>query len=225
VIIFFYDIWGSIKRIFAPRMLAWHILAITLTFIILSTGLDWKWFSYFNGTWMQNTLFVAVALGGIIPIVTPFALLAVAKLRKSEQLRIAAGATAQAAALGWLVSALYKAFTGRIPPPLRSIGALVDSSHGFQFGFWRGGIFWGWPSSHTTVAFAVSVALVTLFGRKHKLFAAFVILYAFLIGFGVSTSIHWLSEFVAGAIFGSIVGVAVGKGFAHLQTGQKSTDA
>jgi hypothetical protein len=26
----------------------------------------------------------------------------------------------------------------------------------FRFGFWRGGVCWGWPSSHTTIAFAMA---------------------------------------------------------------------
>jgi hypothetical protein len=39
------------------------------------------------------------------------------------------------------------------------------------------------------------------------------LLYAFYIGLGVSVTIHWFSEFVAGAITGSVVGIVVGGGF------------
>jgi hypothetical protein len=39
------------------------------------------------------------------------------------------------------------------------------------------------------------------------------ILYAFYIGLGVSMTIHWYSDFVAGAIIGSVVGMVVGKSF------------
>ena len=37
--------------------------------------------------------------------------------------------------------------------------------------------------------------------------------YAFYVGVGVSISIHWFSEFVAGAIIGSLIGAMVGKSF------------
>ena len=35
--------------------------------------------------------------------------------------------------------------------------------------------------------------------------------YAFYVGIGVSATIHWFSEFAAGGIFGTLVGVVVGK--------------
>jgi len=37
--------------------------------------------------------------------------------------------------------------------------------------------------------------------------------YAFYVGVDVSISIHWFSEFVAGAIIGSLIGAVVGKSF------------
>ena len=91
-------------------------------------------------------------------------------------------------------------------------GSLVDSSHGFQFGLLKGGIFWGWPSSHTTVTFAMTLCLITLY-PKNKIFVFFALLYALYIGLGVSVTIHWFSEFVAGAIIGSVIGTVVGRSF------------
>ena len=92
----------------------------------------------------------------------------------------------------------------------QNLNSLTDSSHGFQFGFLKGGVFWGWPSSHTTVTFAMSVCLITLY-PKNKLLISLALVYAFYVGLGVSVSIHWLSEFVAGAIIGCVVGSVVGK--------------
>ncbi len=89
---------------------------------------------------------------------------------------------------------------------------MINTSHGFQFGFLKGGIFWGWPSSHTTIAFAMSVCLITLF-PKHKFVLVLALVYALYVGLGVSVSIHWLSEFVAGAMIGSMVGRTVGESF------------
>ncbi len=142
-------------------------------------------------------------------------------LWKNRRLINTAWALGQAALLGWLTSCFYKALTGRIPPPFHGghykalTASNVDSSHGFQFGLMRGGVFWGWPSSHTTVAFSMALCLVALY-PKNKLLAALVLLYAVYIGWGVSVTIHWLSEFVAGAIFGTVIGLAVGRNFRSL---------
>lgn len=109
----------------------------------------------------------------------------------------------------------YKAFTGRIPPPyFLGHGALADTSHGFRFGFLRGGMFWGWPSSHTTIAFAMAVVLWILY-PQNKLVRYAGMFYAFYVGVGVSVRIHWFSEFVAGAVIGSLIGAVVGKSFEH----------
>ncbi len=122
--------------------------------------------------------------------------------------------TGQAGILGWFISSLYKAFTGRDYPP----HVLADDvSKVFHFGFWKAGIFWGWPSSHTTAAFAVSLAIIVYYAQNKsaKLWAW---IYAFFIGIGVSISIHWFSDFLAGAIIGSVIGVVVGKSFQALKT-------
>ena len=87
-----------------------------------------------------------------------------------------------------------------------------DISHVFHFGFLRGGVFWGWPSSHTTIAFAMAVTVCTLWPKPWWL-GLMAMLYAFYVGFGVSMTIHWYSDFVAGAIIGSVAGTVVGKSF------------
>src|SRR5580692_11480741 len=111
-------------------------------------------------------------------------------------------ALGQAALLGWFMASAYKAFTGRVHLPH---SMAVDTSHIFRFGFMRGGIFWGWPSSHTATAFAMAFTLFTLFPRQKVLRIA-VITYALYIGIGVSMTIHWFSDFVAGAIIGTVIG-------------------
>jgi membrane-associated phospholipid phosphatase len=146
-------------------------------------------------------------------------LLLAGAMRKNRRFITTAWALGQAALLGYLVSCGYKAFTGRLPPPFHGFrtsamneGSLVDSSHGFQFGFLKGGVFWGWPSSHTTVTFAMMTCLIVLW-TKNKPLVLCALVYAFYIGLGVSVTIHWFSEFVAGAIIGSVVGTVVGGSF------------
>jgi membrane-associated phospholipid phosphatase len=113
---------------------------------------------------------------------------------------------------------LYKAFTGRVHPPRFLTPAAVDISREFRFGFLRGGIFWGRPSSHTTIAFAMAVTLLTLY-PENKIARYAALLYALYIGFGVSVTIHWFSDFTAGAIFGTIIGIVVGEGFCKCPEG------
>lgn len=197
----------------------WHGAAIFLTFVIVETGLDWKYFLATQTDALRIIFFPAVIIGGLLPMILPIIIFVWAKIKKSWKLEVTAYLLAQAAFLGWLVSSFYKFFTGRIPPPhsfghvfISSTQKLTDISHGFQFGLGRGGIFWGWPSSHTTVAFSIGLALWQFF-PKNKIIRTFALLYSIYVALGVSMSIHWPSEAVAGAIIGSVIGTVVGKSF------------
>ena len=96
-----------------------------------------------------------------------------------ELYRHTAGLVAQAGALAWLLSSTLKAFTGRMQPEFYTHLSTIDNSHEWLFGFWRHGIFWGW------------------------------LLYGAYIALGVSVSIHWFSDALAGLIFGYIAYRAV----------------
>ena len=204
---------------FTGRNLLWHALAIGLTIAIVMSGLDWSYYLATRGKMIQSLVRPAIVMGTFIPVLGPLLILMIGEVCKNRRLITTAWALGQAALLGYLISCCYKAFTGRLPPPFHGFrmsamneGSLVDSSHGFQFGFLKGGIFWGWPSSHTTVAFAMAACLIALY-PKNRLLVISAALYAFYIGLSVSVSIHWLSEFVAGAIIGSVIGTVVGKSF------------
>jgi membrane-associated phospholipid phosphatase len=93
---------------------------------------------------------------------------------------------------------------------MREMGS--DISHVFRFGFLRGGAFWGWPSSHTTIAFAMALTIFMI-TPKQRWVGCVAIIYALYVGLGVSVTIHWFSDFVAGAIIGSVIGVVVGRSF------------
>lgn len=216
----FYRLPQNIIAAFRGRSLIWHAAAIVITIVIVMTGGDWAYFRATRPASIQHFARPAISLGFFLPVWGPLALLLVAVLARHRRLITTAWALGQAALLGYLITCCYKAFTGRLPPPYASHShlsaaynsSMVDSSHGFQFGFLRGGVFWGWPSSHTTVAFSMSVCLALLY-PKNRLVLCLALLYAFYIGFGISVSIHWLSEFVAGGLIGSAIGTAVGRGF------------
>jgi membrane-associated phospholipid phosphatase len=209
----------NVITIFSGRNLWWHALAIALTVVIVMSGFDWSYYLSTRGEAFRRPARPAILLGTMLPVPGILALLIIGEIGKNRRVITTAWALGQAALLGYFISCGYKAFTGRIPQPFRgfrmpatSDGSLIDTSHGFQFGFLKGGVFWGWPSSHATVAFAMAACLIALYPRN-KTVVLFSALYALFIGLGVSVTIHWFSEFVAGAIIGSVIGMVVGGSF------------
>jgi len=201
----------NILESFRGKNFYWHLLAWVLTVIIVLSGFDWFYFVSTRGL-SFNTFFVfAIVIGGLLPIFGLPLMLLFGWVSKNAKTKMLAWALGQAALAGYLISSAYKALTGRIPPP-HTIA--VDISRQFNFGFFKEGIFWGWPSSHTTVAFAMAFALMTLY-PKNKTVRILTFIYALYIGIGVSLDIHWFSEFIAGAIIGTVIGIVVGKSFSQ----------
>jgi membrane-associated phospholipid phosphatase len=210
---FFHKIFENVAKIFWSRNLLWHFAAVALTYILVVSGFDWFYFQLTRGSALNAFLFPAVPIGAFASILLPFAALAAGKYKKNYKISNTAFALGQAALLGLATSDFYKFFTGRPGlPGFLTQDFTTDISHVFKFGILRGGIFFGWPSSHTTVAFAMAVTLFTLY-PKNKLVRFLAIAYALYVGFGVSATIHWFSDFVAGVIIGSVIGVVVGRSF------------
>lgn len=191
----------------------WQFLAMALTVVIVATDFDWTYYRHTRQMIGRSVILPAILLGGLLPVVVPLGLWFCGWLWKNKKVLNTAFALGQAAIIGALLAAFYKTFTGRMhPPSFLTAGSMTDSSHGFHFGFLRGGIFYGWPSSHTTVAFAMAVAFFMLF-PKNKSWRWLPLVYALYVGLSVSISIHWFSEFAAGAIFGTLIGIVVGRSF------------
>jgi membrane-associated phospholipid phosphatase len=213
----FYKLPRNVIAIFTGRNLLWHALAIVLTIMSVMSGFDWF---YYRSTRVEALLQLArpaIMFGAMLPALVTLVILIVGEVRKNRRIITTAWALGQTAILSYIISCCYKAFTGRTGPPFRGFRisdntSLIDTSHGFQFGFIKGGVFWGWPSSHTTVTFAMTACLITLY-PKNKPLVFLALLYAVYIGLGVSVTIHWFSDFVAGAIIGSMIGTVVGRSF------------
>lgn len=198
-------------RVFYPRYLMWHALLIVLTYICVVSGFDWYYFTQTRFENLSAFSIPAALLGFFLPICGPIVVYYWSQWRGNARLRRVAIVVAQAQALGWGISSLYKAFTGRIQPEFVHTEVMEDISRQFNFGFWENGIFWGWPSSHTTVAFAGAAALICFLYPKHKVLSVLLGAYALYIGLGVSVSVHWFSEFLAGAILGTLIGVVTAR--------------
>ena len=179
------------------------------------SGFDWFYFIGMRSHLLGNIFFPAIPIGGIVPILAPLIIILVGFFFKKKNTSSVGWALAQAAIFGSFVSSLYKAFTGRIQPDLHNL--TVDISQGFNFGFFEHGIFWGWPSSHTAIAFAMALTLIHLFPHNKKLHML-ALIYAFYIGIGISFTIHWFSEFIAGAMIGAIIGTVVGESFRNFKS-------
>jgi membrane-associated phospholipid phosphatase len=210
---FFLTLPRNVVECFKGRMLVWHLTAIILTLALVVSGLDWQFFLCTRSAELRSWLWPAVPIGGLLPIALPLSLLVLGSAARSAPTRLIGWAIIQAEVIGGIIAAGYKAITGRAHP---AHGVGTDLTHVFRFGLLRGGVFWGWPSSHTTIAFAMAVTVFRLFPRQRWL-GYLAISYAFYIGFGVSTTIHWPSDFVAGALFGTVVGMVVGASFSRIQ--------
>ena len=207
---FFKRLIHNVGRCFQGTNLLWHLSAIVLTALLVLGGFDWYYYLHTRAPLLRSILFPAVPLGSMVPIYLPILILAFGVLRKNVISIRAGWVLIQAEVIALFLSFFYKAFTGRIPP--RDVVDGVDLSHGFRFGFLRGGVFWGWPSSHASVAFATAFALIYLFPRSRTILYL-MLAYALYVGIGVSATIHWFSEAVAGGIFGAMVGRVVAKDF------------
>lgn len=195
--------------------LVWQLVAIVLTFILVTSDFDWRYFLATRSPELRSWMWPAVVVGMFVPIYLPLILLATGFIARKARITLTAWAVGQAELLGAFIVVVYKAFTGRAHP-MHRVG--TDISQVFHFGLLRGGVFWGWPSSHTTIAFAMAATVFTLC-PKQRWPGWLAVGYACYIGVGVSMTIHWFSDFVAGAIIGSVVGSVVGKKFASLNAG------
>ncbi len=209
---FFYQLPKNFVRCFTGRNTLWHVFAAALTYILVTSGFDWWYFEATRGSLLFSLAFPAAVLGFFVPVFGSLGVYFYGVVRRAPFIQKVGSALVQAGIMGLLISSLYKAFTGRLQPELVSHLTNADLSRNFNFGFLRNGVFWGWPSSHTTVAFAMTSVLLVFFPRR-KAVIALALLYAFYIGFGVSMTIHWFSDFVAGALIGTVIGIVVAKSY------------
>ena len=181
--------------------IVWHLVAILLTTVLVVSGFDWQYYLATRSPALRSWMWPAVGIGGLLPIALPLILFALGITARNSRAVLAGWAVGQAELLGALVAAAYKAITGRAHP---AHGIGTDISHVFRFGWMRGGVFWGWPSSHATIAFAMAVTVFTLCPKQRWL-GWVAILYACYVGHGCfhdhplvlrfrGRSNHWLGH-------------------------------
>jgi membrane-associated phospholipid phosphatase len=161
---FFVTLPRNIIGCFQGRMILWHVLAILLTFVLVRSGFDRQYFLLTRQPTLDSFMFLAAPIGGLVPLILPLSLiLAGLVLPQNPAVAITGWAIGQAEFIGSLISSGYKAVTARAHP---TADLNPDLSQVFHFGILRGGVFWGWPSSHTTIAFAMAGAIFRLFPKQ-----------------------------------------------------------
>ena len=209
---FLHDIKYTLSAFLKRNNLVLFILACVTTALIVINGLDAYYFNYFQNTNTYSFFKFAGIIGFITPLLLGILLLGIGYILKNKRTRTAAWLIAEATFFGWLFSSLLKVFTGRIGPPYGIVPNIIELSHTFRFGIYEGGIFWGWPSSHTTTAVAGAIAII-IYYRDKKWVAPLALFYASYIAIGASMSFHWLSDVTTGFVLGLIIGIAVGENF------------
>ena len=127
----------------------------------------------------------------------------------------------QATAVAFLYNNILKAISGRAHPDAENNSG--DLSRDFKWGFFRRGVFYGWPSGHsmTNAALAMSIAS---YNRENPWIIAGCGLYAGFIAtsmvLGGKGEAHWLSDAVAGTLMGASIGWYIGNTFYKEKNGK-----
>ncbi len=191
-----------------------YIVGAAATYGLVESGVDWKWYrNAKDHPWISNTGRISVVAGPIVSVAVPLGLYLYGRSERDIDMQITGLALGQAAIDAAVITSVLKAFTGRAGPQ-HNLGQ-NDYSNDFRFGFLRGGIYQGWPSSHTATAFAMATTLIGLY-PDNIIVKIGGLTYAALIGVGVSTNIHWFSDVVAGGLIGYAIGTIVGNDFRSL---------
>ncbi len=198
-----------------------HLTAIGGSYVLIESGFDQSYYEFMKkNRAIPRAGFASVIIGGLVPLTVPAGLYLYSSSADNTDLKITSLALAQSAIISLAWTSALKAVTGRKPPAdFDGPESEFDRSRDFAWGLMNRGVFDGWPSGHTTTAFAMASALDELYPEVTWLkWAAYG--YAFLIGLGVSTNIHWYTDFFAGAFMGTAIGKTVGSSFYKLKSGK-----
>lgn len=205
----------NIVNSFRGNNLYLHAAGIVSTALLVSTSSDYYVFKYFNEhPAYGDAARPVIHFAQYFPFAIGGSLYAFGKLNSDKEAVAASFAVLQSSALAFVYNSLLKAVTGRPHPDWRGESDMEALSKTFRFGFWRGGIFWGWPSGHTSSTMAVVSALTSFYPERTWLKIVGYGYTAYMI-FGVSSlnrgGMHWFSDAVAAAFMSYAIGSTVGK--------------
>ncbi len=195
-------------KCFHPKKWPFYVLAAGLTYYLIYSGIDWKWFQFFTFREQYQYVLVSAALIGLfMPIIGPVILYTGLRNRDDRQFKTGYSLI-QVVIIALLISSLMKACTGRPHPGFLSGPKYVDFSNVFHFSFLQGGMNYGWPSGHLMTTFSMIFCIIRR-NQRNRVLLAICCSYGLFMLFGVSATIHWLSDSFAGAIIGILIGYTV----------------
>ncbi|MGE5679252.1 MAG: phosphatase PAP2 family protein [Bacillota bacterium] len=206
-----------------------HLAGAVSTLLLVTTNTDYYVHRYFNEHEQYGTAArPVIRIATYFPFVISGSLYAYGKLNTDNEAVGASFAVLQSTVLAFTYNTLLKALTGRPNPRWREETDMKELSKTFRFGFWRGGIFWGWPSGHTSSTMAVVSALTSFYPEKTWLKIAGYGYTAYMI-FSVSSlnrgGMHWFSDAVAAAFMSYAIGSTVGKYYRGRFSNEKTKGA
>lgn len=229
-----WDLLGSsLASSFGWPALLWHVSAVAVTppLVVEADGPVQEWFQKPAGA-RQAFGHTAFIVGGGAPVVVPLGLYLGGLGAGDAELATAGAAALQAAAIQAVYVSTLKWITDRTGPypdgkPDRRralTGIFRDSNDPADFDFDPFDISGGlrWPSGHTASNIALVSALYAFYPDEHWI-AAVGYPFALAIGVGmIDGDYHWLSDVVAGALIGHIIGWSVGRNFRKHYDAQRS---
>lgn len=222
----FGNLGNNILDSFKGNNLYLHLAAIAATTVLVTQDVDYNVEHYFNeheeyGKWARPILMT----GQYLPFLVGGGLYTYGKFDNNNEAVGASFAVLQASLIEFLYNSTLKAITGRPGPHWRDNSDMESLSKTFRFGFLRGGIFWGWPSGHTSATMAVVSALTNYYPNSTWLKIVGYSWVAYTI-FGVSSvnrgGMHWFSDAVAAALMAYAVGSTVGKYYRKVYSASQS---
>ncbi|GHT93039.1 hypothetical protein FACS1894140_5850 [Spirochaetia bacterium] len=197
------------------------------TWAFIEGGVDWKWNRLaYDNIWLVNSGRPALEGGIIVPAVTPIAFYVTGRYLKNERLQITGLALVQTHLLTLGIQSIFKMSTGRAKPGLVTrfdhTRSCRTDDFSDEFDWFNMDFVAGWPSGHTANAFAAAATIAEIYKDNLPLKIA-VYSYAAFIGFGVSVTVHWASDVLAGALIGFAIGKTVGHNFSQYLGNQEKS--
>lgn len=229
-----HNVFGNLYDSYAGWNSLWHLGAFSSTYVLAQSGADSATAKFF---W-KNPIGSDFGRGGLFLgwfwQITPAAVMYLWGLKASDNDLVGAGsATIQAIALTGFVTTVLKFVSGRQAPlkdgdlNAESSFRRTDSATDFRFfnSDWsrsEGRFFW--PSGHTSSTITFVSALYAYYPDKHWI--AY-LGYPISLAMGISVlehDAHWLSDVVAGALIGHIIGWTTGSNFRRDMGGATASD-
>lgn len=194
--------------------LAFHIMGSSATYILSTNDVDLKVARFAarqNETAYGIAFTPGMMMGTFFPFLVPGYMLFISD---NPALNNTGAVAAQATAVAFLYNNILKAISGRAHPEAgNNTGEL---SRDFDWGLFKRGVFYGWPSGHsmTNAALAMSIAS---YHRDNPYVVAGCGLYAGYVAtsmvLGAKGEAHWFSDAVAGVLMGASIGWYIGNTF------------